>query len=140
MSYIIKLQNTELEAINIMMKTQKDVKIYKRLVAVKMKHYSVSNHEIATILDVHLDTITDWLKLFIENGIQGLCELHLKNRKTSKLDKHIEELKQIVEEHTISTISEFQNYISNKFGFEIEHSWLSRYCKKNSIALIKKPG
>ena len=140
MSYSIKLDNKELENINKQLKIQRDAKVYKRLIALKMKHNGISNHEISNILDVHIDTITDWFKLYINLGLNSLCELHLKNRKKSKLDDHLEELKVLIEEKTISTIAEFQNYISNLFGIEIEHSWLSRYCKKNSIALIKRQG
>jgi transposase len=140
MSYAIVLNREELDETNKLLKNQKETKIYKRLVALKMKHQGISNHDISYILDVHIDTITDWFKLYIKMGLNGLCELHLKNRKKSKLDEHREELKKMVEENTISTIAEFQNYISNLFGIEIEHSWLSRYCKKNSIALIKRQG
>jgi transposase len=138
MSYSIVLDSKELDEINKLMKRQKDTKIYKRLVALKMKHQGISNHEISNILDVHIDTITDWLKLYIKMGLNGLCELHLRNRKKSRLDDHLEELRELVKEKTISTIAEFQNYISKLFGIEIEHSWLSRYCKKNSIYLIKR--
>ena len=140
MSYTIVLNTAELSETNKLMKEQKDSKVYKRLVALKMKHQGISNNEISLILDIHIDTVTDWFKIYINTGISGLCELHLKNRKKSKLDDHIEELKKLVEEKTISTIAEFQNYISKIFGIEIEHSWLSRYCKKNSIALIKRQG
>jgi transposase len=140
MSYALDFDDTRLDEINKLLKKQKDAKIYKRLVALKMKHRGITNQNISIILDVHIDTITDWVKIYINMGLNGLCELHLQNRKKSKLDDHLEELKKLVEEKTISSISEFQNYISNLFGIEIEHSWLSRYCKKNSIALIKKQG
>jgi transposase len=140
MSYTIGLNSEELSEINYRMKKQKDIKIYKRLIALKMKNQGITNHKISEILDVHIDTVTDWFKLYIVKGLNELCELHLQNRKKSKLDYHLEELKKLVEEKTISTIAEFQNYISNLFGIEIEHSWLSRYCKKNSIVLIKRQG
>jgi transposase len=103
-----------------------------------MKDQGLSNQNISKILDVHIDTITDWFKIYTVSGLNGLCELHLKNRKKSKLDEHKDELIKLIETKSISTISEFQNYISNLFGITIEHSWLSRYCKKNSIALIKR--
>jgi transposase len=140
MSYSIKLDKREIEEINNAMKSHRDAKIYKRLVALKMKNQGNSNSEISNILDVNIDTITDWFKAYIGEGLKGLCELHLTNRKKSKLDSYLEELKSLVKKETISTIAEFQNYISKLYGIEIEHSWLSRYCKKNSIALIKKQG
>jgi transposase len=140
MSYSILLGTKELDELSKLMKQQKDTKVYKRLIALKMKHLGISNMDISSVLDVHIDTITDWFKLYINLGLSGLCEIHLKNRKKSKLDDVREELSKLVEEKTISTISEFQNYISNLFGIEVEQSWLSRYCKKNSIALIKRQG
>ena len=140
MSYSIILNTNELDKICKLMKSQKDTKIYKRLIALKMKHQGISNQDISKILDVHIDTVTDWFKIYLNMGLNSLCELHLRNRKKSKLDVHIEDLKELVEEKTISTIAEFQNYISNLYGITIEHSWLSRYCKKNSIALIKRQG
>ena len=139
MSYSFLLEKVELENINKMMKIQKNTKVFKRLVALKMKHEGISNHQISSILEVHIDTVTDWFKLYLRTGLQGLCELHLKNRKKSKLDDYIDELRNLVEKETITTLAEFQNYISKLFGIEIEHSWLSRYCKKNSIVLIKRP-
>jgi transposase len=140
MSYRLDLDEISLEEINNLLKNQKDAKIYKRLIALKMKSQGITNQNISKILDVHIDTITDWFKIYLNNGLNGLCQLNLQNRKKSKLDAHLAELKKLVEENTISTIAEFQNYISNIFGIEIEHSWLSRYCKKNSIALIRRQG
>ena len=140
MSYRLDLDEIRLEEISNLLKNQKDAKIYKRLIALKMKNQGITNQNISKILDVHIDTITDWFKIYLNKGLNELCQLNLQNRKKSKLDDHLAELKKLVEENTISTIAEFQNYISNIFGIEIEHSWLSRYCKKNSIALIRRQG
>jgi len=140
MSYSINLSINDLKIVDQEMKKQRDAKIYKRLIALKMKHQGLTNQNISNILNISLDTVTDWFRIYCLSGINSICQLHLKGRKVSKLDKYIDELRQFVTEQTISTISELQNYISNKYGFEIEHSWLSRYCKKNSIVLIKKQG
>jgi transposase len=140
MSYLISLSSKELQEVDIALKAQKESKVYKRLVSLKMKNHGLSNKEIANILSVHIDTITNWHKLYISLGLKGLCELHLKNRKKSKLDIHINEIRGLAKEKTISTIAELQDNISKLYGIEIEHSWLSRYCKKNSIFLIKRQG
>ena len=81
MSYSLVLDKSKLDEINKLMKTQKDTKVYKRLVGLKMKQQGISNLQISNILDVHIDTVTDWFKLYIRIGLKGLCELHLKNRK-----------------------------------------------------------
>lgn len=138
MSYSIKIKTNDLSEINNLMKNQRDAKIYKRLVALKLISTGLSNKEVASALNVHIDTITDWVKIFINQGINALCELHLKNRKKSKLDEHRNELQKLIDVETIATIAQLQNHISQLYGIQIEHSWLCRYCKKNSIVLIKR--
>jgi hypothetical protein len=47
-------------------------------------------------------------------------------------------LKQHIKDLPVSKLSELQHYLQTKHSLTVEHSWLSRYLKKNSIALIKK--
>lgn len=44
----------------------------------------------------------------------------------------------MIENENINTINELLQKLIDTYEIEIEHSWLYRYCKKNSIALIKK--
>lgn len=78
-----------------LLKSQKSTKINKRLVALKMKNQMIPNRDIVTILDVHIDTITNWCKIYLILCLIGFCELHLKNKKISKFDKHILDLKKL---------------------------------------------
>jgi transposase len=140
MSYAIDLNSHDIEEINHLMKDSKSAKVYRRLSAIKMKSEGMANKDIARILGVNIDTVTDWIKIYISTGVTGLTELHLKNRRKSKIDIYIDELKKLVEKEPISTVAELQAYIKNNFGLEIEHSWLCRCCKKNSIGLIRRQG
>ncbi len=38
------------------------------------------------MLAVNIDTVTDWLKLFKKNEIQGFSKLHYEGRRPSRLD------------------------------------------------------
>jgi transposase len=138
MSIAISLNDNELAQITKAMNSQRDSKLYKRLLAIRMKHFGHTNKQIAVLLDVSIDTITDWFRIFTKEGLKTLCELKLKSRKKSKLDKYQTEIKGLIEENIISTITQLQDMIRKIYQIEIEQSWLSRYCKKNSIALIKK--
>lgn len=140
MSYTLNLSSSDLVEVNNAMKREKESKVFKRLVALKLTLTGLSHKEIASTLNVHIDTITDWLKIYINHGLDALCELHLEHRKKSKLDEHKEEIQNLIKVETISTIAQLQNYIKQLYGIQIEHSWLCRYCKKNSIALIKRQG
>ena len=59
-------------------------------------------------------------------------------RRPSALDEHKETIKAYIKSESVNTISQLQDYIKTNLNLEIEHSWLSRYLKKNSVALIKK--
>jgi transposase len=72
MSYSIILGEQELKDLKNQIKVQKDTKIYKRLLSLKMKDQGLSNQNISKILDVHIDTITDWFKIYTVSGLNGL--------------------------------------------------------------------
>jgi small subunit ribosomal protein S19 len=43
-----------------------------------------------------------------------------------------------ISENMVDKISMLQDYLLTQHDMFVEHSWLYRYCKKNSIHLIKK--
>lgn len=94
----------------------------------------------AESLGVHLDTITDWLKLYSRYGLERYCSLQYDGRRMSKLEPLKTEIKQYVNSQYISTINQLQDYLLDNYNLYVEHSWLYRFCKKNSIYLIKKQG
>jgi transposase len=67
-----------------------------------------------------------------------LSAFNYEGRRKSVLDSIQKELSNCIKTEMISTIAQLQDFIEKKFSIRIEHSWLSRYCKKNSIALIRK--
>ena len=98
----------------------------------------MKNSQIAKLLCVNIDTITDWYKLFIEGGLKLLGTLDYEGRRVSQIEPHKEEIKKYLENNVVSSIAALQDYIIKTYQISMEHSWLFRYCKKNSICLIKK--
>jgi len=96
------------------------------------------NEEIADIAGVCVDTVTDWIKLFSSQGLEGLCQLNFKGKRQSKIDEHIEKIKVDIGKNTISTLAELQDWLKKHYAIEMEKSWLFRCCKKNSICLARK--
>lgn len=96
--------------------------------------------EIASTLGVNIDTVTDWVKLFNKDRLAGLSKLHYEGRRPSALDAIKDLLIKHIREQSISKLSELQDFLEAEHSITVEHSWLSRYCKKNSIALIKRQG
>jgi transposase len=66
--------------------------------------------------------------------------LNYEGRRPSSLDKHKADIIKYIETESVSKLSQLQKFIEKEYSLTIEHSWLSRYCKKNSIRLTKKQG
>jgi transposase len=136
--YKLDLSQKELESLQLSLKTEKNIKIYRRLQCVHFKVLGLKHNIIAGSIGVHPDTVTDWLKLYTIKGIEGLCNLNYDGRRTSKLDEVADNIKAYISENMVDKISMLQDYLLTQHDMFVEHSWLYRYCKKNSIHLIKK--
>ena len=137
--YKIKLSQTELAELNKRKKCQKNTKMYHRLQSVYLAHKGRDNKEIVDILGVNKNSVTKWVNIYLEKGIDSLCKPINYNRRSAKIDDYANKIKQDIKDNTISTIAELQDWISKKYSLEIEQSWLFRCCKKNSIYPVKKP-
>ena len=120
-------------------KKEANAKIYKKLLAMEMRGLGVKCKDVAQIVGVCIDTISDWTNLFLLDGIEGLCNLNYDGRRISKLEKYKETMKDYVKNHPVPTLLQMQTWLRESHGLEVEESWLSRYCKKNSIFPTKKP-
>ena len=136
--YKIKLSKDELSALNKKKKREKNTKMYHRLQTVYLAHKGRDNKEIIDILGVNKNSVTKWINIYLEKGLDELCEPIDYNRRSAKIDNHIDKIKQDIKDNTISTLSELQDWIKEKYSLEIEQSWLFRCCKKNSVCLTKK--
>jgi transposase len=138
MAYSVILTTSEIVALKRLRRSEKDGKILRRYQCIWMAHESLPKKEIANTLGVNIDTVTDWIKLFNKNRLLGLCKLHYEGRRPSGLDLVKEDIIKYIKTHTVSKLAELQYFLVANHAIKVEHSWLSRYCKKNSIALIKK--
>lgn len=135
----IKLSKIEIKKINQLKRREKNKRIFRRLQCISLSNQGKEYKEIADITGVCADTVTDWIKLYLNKGIAGLCQLDFKNKRQSKINDYIDKIKKDIENNMISTLSELQDWIKNNYDIEMEASWLFRCCKKNSVYLTKKP-
>ncbi len=138
MAYSISLTSVEVLELKRLKRSEKDGKILRRYQCIWMAYENFPKKEIASTLGVNIDTVTDWIKLFNKNRLGGLCKLHYEGRRPSGLDAVKDVLIKYIKEQSVSKLAELQDFLQTKHSIIVEHSWLSRYCKKNSIALIKK--
>lgn len=138
--YTVTLSRAELAALNQRRKQAKHKQIADRLQCIYLAHSGKGNKAITALLAVNKNSVTDWIKLYLDQGLEALCHPINYDRRSSKLDPYIEAIKLDVQDHAIATLAELQDWIKTKYSIELEHSWLWRCCKKNSICLTRKPG
>jgi transposase len=137
--YKIKLSKTERVYIQRLKKRTGDKRIFRRLQALTLKAQGKSHQEIADTAGVSVDTVTDWLGIYLEKGLTELCRPIDYDRRQSVIDPHIADVKRLIQERLVSTLAELQILLKREFSIDLEQSWLSRCCKKNAICLTRKP-
>jgi|SRR3989339_238733 len=137
MTQKIFLTDDQKEDLKKRLKNETNVKIWRRLKCIDMKINEYKHKEIASLLDVTLDTITDWLFLFTEGGFDELCKLNYDGRRVSRLEKYKKEIEEKIEIDIVPNVNALQFWLKEEYKIEIEHSWLYRWLKKNKIYLQK---
>jgi transposase len=138
MSYTIQLSKSDIAWITEKKRKEKSAKLLRRYQCLSMLQEQYPKKEIARLLGVNIDTITDWIKIYNRSGLKGLGLLRYEGRRPSSLDSIKEKIISYVEKENISTLLQLQQIIEKKHHLKMEHSWLSRYCKKNSISLTRR--
>jgi transposase len=119
-------------------KKENNNKIYRRLLFLEMKSGGLLNQEISLYLDVRMETLSVWTNLFLEGGLNTLCSLQYEGRRVSPLEPIKEKIKKYVEKENISTLKELKKWLETEYDLSFGIAWIQRFCKKNSIFLIKK--
>jgi transposase len=138
MAYSVDLAASEIIDLKLLLKKEKDGKVLRRYQCIWFAFEKYPKKEIAALLSINIDTVTDWIKLFNKNRLAGLGKLHYEGRRPSSLDAIKELMLNHIKTNSVSKLSELQHYIKVNHSIDVEHSWLSRYCKKNSVALTKR--
>ena len=118
--------------------SEKDSKVYRRLLWVDLKYRGYSQKEISAILQMSQAQLTNWSKIFVEQGFKGLCTTHYEDRRPSKLAPYLDKIRDHVQRDCVSTLSCLQGWLSEECSLFVEQSWLSRWIKKNSVVLTKR--
>lgn len=139
MAYKIDLTKEEIIELELRMSSEKNPKLYKRLQCIRLKTLKYKNIKIAEILSVTKETITNWIKLYLRKGFDGLCFLDYDGRRISKLDKYKDVIKDLSNNGSFSIVKELMGILEDIYGLEVSRSWLSEYLKKNRAFLQKNP-
>ncbi|MEO0583034.1 MAG: helix-turn-helix domain-containing protein, partial [Bacteroidota bacterium] len=127
MSYRIKLSLDESYELADRMKVVKNRKQSRRLLALSLRHYGYKVKDIAPIIGTSEKTITQWMKLFIEGGFEGLLKMNYPERRGSKLEAYETAIQQKLIQNPQLKLADLQAWLKESHGLEVEYSWLYRY-------------
>lgn len=137
MTYKIDLSQDELALLKSWMTKTENIKIYRRLLAIKMKHEKIKNKIIARHLGVTGDTVRNWVKLYLNEGFAGLCHLGYKGR-ISKLEPHFGELKEFLDNRLVEKIAVIQDYMLENHNLVLSRWAFGDFLKKKLGFSFKK--
>ena len=139
MRAIIKLKNKEKKELTKLKNTEKNNKIYRRYMYLELSSKGMTNVEIASVLGVCNDTLTDWKVIFLKGGLKALSKMNYeKHGRKSKLEKYKKEIKELEKKEGFATLKELKEWLKKEHKIESCISNLFYFCKKNSIFLTKK--
>ena len=87
MSITVSISKDDLNIIKNKRKTEQKVKFLRRYQCLWMLNEQYLKKDIANILGVNIDTVTDWIKIYNKSGLAGLGLLNYEGRRPSQLDK-----------------------------------------------------
>lgn len=134
----IELTKEQKKQLNSAEKNIKNIQLLKRIQSVRFKDMGWTNLEIAKFLNVCNDTITDWLKAYSKNGIDGILAWGYKGRQSFLSDEQLEIIRQRNIEKPFDTASEAVDFIEEQFGIKYNLSWVQKLLKKNWVCHTKK--
>ncbi|MGM0497341.1 MAG: helix-turn-helix domain-containing protein, partial [Bacteroidota bacterium] len=86
MAYHINLTNKQERRLReIVRENQNNKNILKRAYCILLRNDGQNNDNIIRLLDIHEDTIADWVKIYTKQGLDALLTFKYHKRRKSKL-------------------------------------------------------
>ncbi len=131
----VNLSEEELEKLNELEDSITDARLLKRIQCIKLKNEAKKHKEIAKFLNRSEVRISQWIRIYKEEGIKGLLKWNCKGR-VSKLNQEARErLKERDKEKPFDTAKEAKKFIEEELGIEFHLHWVQKILKKNRLIL-----
>ena len=101
----------------------------RRLMAIRMHALDVPNSKIAGVLRISADTVTNYIKLYRDEGLAGLVENRY-HRPVSSVGPFLEEIAASFAEAPVSTASEGGARIEEISGIKLSDSQVARLMRR----------
>lgn len=111
-------------------------KVQRRIMALILKNHELSHGKICKICKITEKTLTNYLKMYLKNGINSLKELNYKG-KTSELNLHKESLEKYFTENPIRSSNEAKKIIEDKTGIKRSLTQVREFLKRIGLRYLK---
>ena len=129
----VNISETEYEQPKRAERKVKSAKVLKRIQAFKLMYRGWKYSDIAEFLLVTNNTITNWLNLYQEGGINSLLSLHYKGGQAKLSEEQLFELRNEASKGSFAIAKDVQHYIKQNFWIVYNLSYVQLLCKKNIV-------
>lgn len=136
----IELTRAERKAIERRRKATLDRRVYQRLTAVLAMASGKTREEVADLLGVGLTQLGEWLRVFRNEGLDALCEIHNKGDPGKLTPQHIEQLKAKVSTGCFRNSDQIRHWIHSTFAVSYSPSGVKDLLKRTGVTYHKVSG
>jgi transposase len=117
-----------------------DRRVYQRLTAVLAVAAGKTREEVAELLGVSLSQLGEWLRVFRNEGLQSLCEIHNKGDPGNLTAGQIDQLKSQVSTGRFRNSDQIRHWVESTFGVRYSPTGIKDLLKRVGVSYHKVTG
>jgi transposase len=117
-----------------------DRRVYQRLTAVLAVAAGKTREEVAELLGVSLSRLGEWLRVFRNEGLQSLCEIHNKGDPGNLTAGQIDQLKSQVSTGRFRNSDQIRHWVESTFGVRYSPTGIKDLLKRVGVSYHKVTG
>jgi transposase len=117
-----------------------DRRIYQRLTAVLAVASGKTREEVAELLGVSLSQLGEWLRVFRNEGLEALCEIHNKGDPGNLTPSQVAQLKSQVSTGCFRNSDQIRHWVESTFGVRYSSSGIKDLLKRVGVSYHKVTG
>jgi transposase len=131
--YALNLTPEQLDTVFENMQSHANERVRRKCMVIYLKAQQYSNEEIARLLRINEDTITNYAKKYVNSGLEGLLKENFYKR-VSQLEPYREQLIALFTETPPHSVAHAIEMIAEKTGIQLKHSACRDYLKKLGLS------
>jgi transposase len=117
-----------------------DRRVYQRLTAVLAVASGKTREEVAELLGVSLSQLGEWLRVFRNEGVEALCEIHNKGDPGNLTASQIAQLKSQVSTGCFRNSDQIRHWVESTFGVRYSSTGIKDLLKRVGVSYHKVTG